>query len=88
MSSWSSTAGRAFREEFEPLEPQINAIAAQGLSYGIHLMLAASRWAEIRPVVKDQIGTRLELRLGDPARLRNGPPRRGIRAGRAARAAV
>ncbi|WP_406236344.1 type VII secretion protein EccCa [Nocardia sp. NBC_01009] len=55
------------REEFDTLEPQINAIAAQGLSYGIHLVLGASRWAEIRPNVKDQIGTRLELRLGDPS---------------------
>ncbi|MGS2808693.1 type VII secretion protein EccCa [Nocardia sp. MW-W600-9] len=56
----------AIREEFDALADQINAIAAQGLSYGIHLMIGASRWAEIRPVVKDQIGTRLELRLGDP----------------------
>ncbi|MFE7796271.1 type VII secretion protein EccCa [Nocardia sp. NPDC057440] len=55
------------RDEFDTLEPQINAIAAQGLSYGIHLVLGASRWAEIRPNVKDQIGTRLELRLGDPS---------------------
>ncbi|MBU3064906.1 type VII secretion protein EccCa [Nocardia sp. NEAU-G5] len=57
----------AFREEFEPLESMVNAIATQGLSYGIHLMVAASRWLEIRPVVKDQIGTRLELRLGEPS---------------------
>ncbi|MFF0542580.1 type VII secretion protein EccCa [Nocardia thailandica] len=56
----------AVREEFDTLEPAINAIAAQGLSFGIHVMIGASRWAEIRPVVKDQIGTRLELRLGDP----------------------
>ncbi|WP_378737245.1 type VII secretion protein EccCa [Nocardia brasiliensis] len=56
----------ALREEFDTLEPQINAIAAQGLSYGIHLIIAAARWMEIRPAVKDQIGTRLELRLGDP----------------------
>uniref|UniRef100_UPI0007A449D9 type VII secretion protein EccCb n=1 Tax=Nocardia pseudovaccinii TaxID=189540 RepID=UPI0007A449D9 len=55
------------REEFETLETQINAIAAQGLSYGVHLVIAASRWAEIRPAVKDQIGTKLELRLGDPS---------------------
>ncbi|WP_054815785.1 type VII secretion protein EccCa [Nocardia arizonensis] len=54
------------REEFDMLEGLVNAIATQGLSYGIHLIIAASRWAEIRPVVKDQIGTRLELRLGDP----------------------
>jgi S-DNA-T family DNA segregation ATPase FtsK/SpoIIIE len=56
----------AFREEFETLEPMVNAIAAQGLSYGIHLMISAARWMEIRPAVKDQLGTRIELRLGDP----------------------
>ncbi|MFC3964575.1 type VII secretion protein EccCa [Nocardia jiangsuensis] len=56
----------AVREEFDTLEPQINAIAGQGLSFGIHVILAASRWGEIRPVIKDQIGTRIELRLGDP----------------------
>jgi S-DNA-T family DNA segregation ATPase FtsK/SpoIIIE len=57
----------AFREEFEAIEPMVQAIAAQGLSYGVHLILAASRWGEIRPVVKDQLGTRIELRLGDPS---------------------
>ncbi|WP_067861492.1 type VII secretion protein EccCa [Nocardia shimofusensis] len=57
----------AMREEFDVLESQVNAIAAQGLSYGIHLILTASRWGEIRPAIKDQIATRLELRLGDPS---------------------
>jgi S-DNA-T family DNA segregation ATPase FtsK/SpoIIIE len=41
------------REEFETLEPLINAIAGQGLSFGVHLIIGASRWAEIRAVVKD-----------------------------------
>jgi S-DNA-T family DNA segregation ATPase FtsK/SpoIIIE len=31
------------------------------------VVLSASRWADIRPSLKDQIGTRIELRLGDPA---------------------
>ncbi|WP_459545892.1 type VII secretion protein EccCa [Nocardia sp. X0981] len=57
----------AFREEFELLEGAVNKIAAQGLSFGVHLIIAAARWLEIRPVIRDQIGTRLELRLGDPA---------------------
>ncbi|MRH89347.1 type VII secretion protein EccCa [Nocardia sp. SYP-A9097] len=57
----------AFREEFEQIEPLVHVLAARGLSYGIHLMLGANRWAEIRPAVKDQIGTRIELRLGDPS---------------------
>ncbi|MFD4357253.1 type VII secretion protein EccCb [Nocardia sp. NPDC058518] len=58
---------RVIGDEFEILEPQINAIATQGLSYGIHLMISASRWTEIRPMVRDQVGTRIELRLGHPA---------------------
>jgi S-DNA-T family DNA segregation ATPase FtsK/SpoIIIE len=56
----------AFREEFDNIETMVHAIAAQGLSYGVHVILAASRWGEIRPVIKDHLGTRLELRLGDP----------------------
>ncbi|WP_024800361.1 type VII secretion protein EccC [Nocardia sp. BMG51109] len=62
IDGWAS-----IREEFESLEGQINSLAAQGLSFGIHVILGASRWAEIRAVVKDQLGTRVELRLGDPS---------------------
>jgi S-DNA-T family DNA segregation ATPase FtsK/SpoIIIE len=57
----------AMRQAFDALEPAITAIAAEGLSYGVHVMLTASRWADIRPALKDQIGTRIELRLADPA---------------------
>ncbi|GED98001.1 type VII secretion protein EccCa [Gordonia crocea] len=62
VDGWS-----VIRGEYEMLEEQLTALAGQGLSYGIHLVLTASRWMEIRPAVKDLIGTRLELRLGDPA---------------------
>jgi S-DNA-T family DNA segregation ATPase FtsK/SpoIIIE len=55
------------RQEFESLEESITALAAQGLSFGVHVVLSASRWAEVRPSLRDQIGTRIELRLGDPA---------------------
>jgi DNA segregation ATPase FtsK/SpoIIIE, S-DNA-T family len=55
------------RQDFDNLEPAVIAIAAQGLSFGVHVIVIASRWAEIRPALKDQIGTRIELRLGDPA---------------------
>ncbi|OBK52454.1 type VII secretion protein EccCb [Mycobacterium kubicae] len=55
------------RQEFEALEEPVTALAAQGLSYGVHVVLSATRWAEVRPALKDQIGTRIELRLGDPA---------------------
>jgi DNA segregation ATPase FtsK/SpoIIIE, S-DNA-T family len=76
------------RQDFEALEPRVSAIAAQGLSYGVHVIVTASRWAEIRPALKDQIGTRIELRLADPAdsemdrrrarQLSHLPPGRGI----------
>lgn len=49
------------------VEATIVALAARGLSYGVHVVLTASRWAEVRPALRDLIGTRLELRLGDPA---------------------
>jgi S-DNA-T family DNA segregation ATPase FtsK/SpoIIIE len=62
VDGWAS-----LRQEFEPLEEAITALAVQGLSFGVHVMLSASRWAEIRPSLRDQIGTRIELRLGDPA---------------------
>lgn len=54
------------RTEFEMLEPQIQAIAARGLTYGVHVVITAARWMEIRANIKDLIGTRIELRLGDP----------------------
>lgn len=55
------------RQEFEALEASITALAAQGLSLGVHVVLSASRWSDIRPSLRDQLGTRIELRLGDPA---------------------
>lgn len=55
------------RQDFDGLDVAITALAAQGLSFGVHVVLAASRWADIRPALKDQLGTRIELRLGDPA---------------------
>ncbi|MFH5206652.1 type VII secretion protein EccCa [Antrihabitans sp. NCIMB 15449] len=57
----------SIRQDFEPLEQQITNLAVQGLSYGVHVVLSAARWGEVRPALKDQLGTRIELRLGDPA---------------------
>lgn len=55
------------RQEFDGMEEAVSAIATQGLSLGVHVVVTASRWADIRPAVKDQLGTRVELCLGDPA---------------------
>jgi S-DNA-T family DNA segregation ATPase FtsK/SpoIIIE len=53
----------AFRERFEELEPVIADLAARGLGYGIHVVVTANRWMEVRAPVLDAIGGRLELRL-------------------------
>jgi S-DNA-T family DNA segregation ATPase FtsK/SpoIIIE len=55
------------RGEFDDLEARLLPLAAQGLSYGLHLALSATRWSELRPALKDLVGGRIELRLGEPA---------------------
>jgi S-DNA-T family DNA segregation ATPase FtsK/SpoIIIE len=83
VDGWSTV-----RQEFEAVEGAVTALAVRGLAFGVHVAIAASRWAEIRPALKDQLGTRIELRLGDPAEsemdrrrartLADCPPGRGI----------
>ncbi|WP_418959462.1 type VII secretion protein EccCa [Streptomyces tritici] len=55
----------AFRGEYEALEPVVADLAARGLGYGVHVVLTASRYMEVRAGIKDQLLSRLELRLGD-----------------------
>jgi S-DNA-T family DNA segregation ATPase FtsK/SpoIIIE len=55
------------RAEYDDLEPLIVDIATRGLSYGVHVLAAGARWLDFRPAVRDLFGTRLELRLGEPA---------------------
>lgn len=57
----------ALRAEFEDLEPRLTALAARGLGYGLHLVVTAGRWWDLRPALRDALGTRIELRLGDSA---------------------
>lgn len=56
----------AVRQEFEELEVQLQEIASRGLGYGVHLVLTANRWMEVRSSLRESIGGRLELRLHDP----------------------
>jgi S-DNA-T family DNA segregation ATPase FtsK/SpoIIIE len=53
------------RSEYEELEPVVLDIAARGLAFGVHVVASAVRWSEIRPRLRDLLGTKLELRLGD-----------------------
>jgi S-DNA-T family DNA segregation ATPase FtsK/SpoIIIE len=57
----------ALRGEFEDLEPRLTALAARGLGHGVHLVISAGRWWDLRPALRDALGTRVELRLGDSA---------------------
>jgi S-DNA-T family DNA segregation ATPase FtsK/SpoIIIE len=98
-----ATDGRAFgdvflivdgwetlREEYEHLEAPITTLAARGLGFGIHVVLTANRVMTVRQALRDTIGTRLELRLGDPsdsvidrrvaANVPQGAPGRGVTA--------
>ena len=56
----------AFVRELPELETKITGLAAVGLHHGVHLVLAANRWAELRPGLRENLGGRLELRLNDP----------------------
>jgi S-DNA-T family DNA segregation ATPase FtsK/SpoIIIE len=57
----------ALRSEFEDLDPVVEAIALGGLAFGIHVVLTAGRWLDLKARVRDAIGSRLELRLNDPS---------------------
>ncbi|WP_372460503.1 type VII secretion protein EccCa [Actinomycetospora soli] len=56
----------AFRTDHDALESTVLTLATTGLSYGVHVAIGVGRWADLRPALKDLLGTRIELRLGDP----------------------
>lgn len=56
----------ALRTDFPDLEPRLQALAQRSLTFGVHLVTSASRWMDYRAGVRDVLGTRIELRLGDP----------------------
>ncbi|MGH3324457.1 MAG: type VII secretion protein EccCb, partial [Streptomyces sp.] len=61
IDGWSS-----FKHEYEQLEESILDLATRGLGYGVHLLLATTRYADVRTALRDYFGTRVELRLADP----------------------
>ncbi|MGC4112893.1 MAG: type VII secretion protein EccCb [Nocardioides sp.] len=54
------------RADFDDLEHELQQLASRGLPFGLHLLTATLRWADYRAAMRDLLGTRLELRLGDP----------------------
>jgi type VII secretion protein EccCb len=55
----------AFVGEFPELEPMVQDLAGQGLSFGIHTVITTPRWTELKSRVRDYLGTKIEFRLGD-----------------------
>ncbi len=56
----------AVRGALDGVDAIVTEIAGRGLGAGVHLVLTSNRWNEIRPALRDSIGTRIELRLNDP----------------------
>ncbi|WP_069164522.1 type VII secretion protein EccCa [Nocardia altamirensis] len=64
VDGWDWAAG-----ENNPLyeaKPDFEALAASGLSYGIHLVISAASQSSFRPAMFNQLQSRIELRLGSP----------------------
>ncbi len=61
IDGWST-----FKVDFEALENGLRTFMPRMLNYGVHMILCTNRWSEMHSSVRDQMGTRLELRLGDP----------------------
>ncbi|MDH2393566.1 type VII secretion protein EccCa [Streptomyces sp. HNM0663] len=55
----------ALRTAVDEAESQVHDIATRGLGVGVHLLITANRWMEIRTSLRDAIGGRLELRLNE-----------------------
>ncbi|MFE0463215.1 type VII secretion protein EccCa [Kitasatospora sp. NPDC058965] len=57
----------AARAEVDGIDEALLDIAGRGLNVGVHLVLTANRWADLRMALRDAFSARLELRLNDPA---------------------
>lgn len=55
----------ALAEEHPELADTIGRIIAGGLAVGVHVALGAHRWTQLRPAVRDLLGTRVELRQAE-----------------------
>jgi DNA segregation ATPase FtsK/SpoIIIE, S-DNA-T family len=53
------------KQDFSDLDTKFQELASRGLSFGIHVIVSATRWSEMRTWLRDLLGTKLELRLGD-----------------------
>ena len=54
------------RQDNMDLVASIVQLVQRGLNYGVHVIVASPRWADFNTSVRDLMGSRFELRLGDP----------------------
>ena len=52
--------------DFPDVADALGLLIADGLSVGIHVIITANRWSALRPQIRDLLGTKIELSLGDP----------------------
>ncbi|MGW1680370.1 type VII secretion protein EccCa [Saccharopolyspora sp. NPDC002376] len=55
------------RQEFSSLEDPLVRLATRGLGFGIHVIISTTWWLNLPTPLRDSMGTRVELRLGDPS---------------------
>ncbi|MFD4627232.1 type VII secretion protein EccCa [Streptomyces sp. NPDC058475] len=57
----------ALRDEFAELDDTVADLLKRGGGYGIHIVAGMLRWNDVRIATQSMFGTRVELRLNDPA---------------------
>ncbi|WP_405649152.1 type VII secretion protein EccCa [Streptomyces sp. NBC_00019] len=57
----------ALRDEFTDLDDPVADLLKRGGGYGIHVVAGMLRWNDVRIATQSMFGTRVELRLNDPA---------------------
>ncbi|CAM5237014.1 ESX secretion system protein EccC [Streptomyces violarus] len=57
----------ALRDEFADLDDAVADLLKRGGGYGIHIVAGLLRWNDVRIATQSMFGTRIELRLNDPA---------------------
>lgn len=55
------------RQDFEELEEGFGELLQRGGGFGMHVVVATGRWNDLRAAQQNLIGTKIELRLNDPA---------------------
>ncbi|MDO4928812.1 MAG: type VII secretion protein EccCa [Corynebacterium sp.] len=61
VDGWATLA-----KEFEDSVDTIATLVSEGLAVGVHVVLSMSRWMDVRPVIRDLIAQRVELKLVEP----------------------